>query len=459
MTSPKLSESILREIQTGLQGKTITPGDPGYDDARTVFYSWWDKHPGVIVKVANDEDVIHVVNIARETNTDLAVRSGGHSNAGYGVSEGGIVIDLADMQNLEIDTNTRTAWAETGLTAGKYTDAVGAHGLATGFGDTGSVGLGGLTTGGGVGYLVRKHGLTIDSVLAADIVTADGKLLRVDDEHYPDLFWAIRGGGGNFGVVTRFKFKLHPLPEVYGGMLILPATAETVSGFIAAAEAAPEELSGIANVMPAMAMPFLPEGLVGKPVIFGILVYAGGGAAAEKALAPFRALAEPLADMLGPKKYPEIFAGPEGPHPVAGVAHTMFIESVDKKSAQYMLDRLNASSAPLRVVQLRVLGGEVARVPVLATAYAHRKSKIMVNVACLYENPEEKETHETWVAETAKGLIQGDSGAYVNFLADEGMGRVQAAYPGFTWQRLTEIKRRYDPGNVFHLNQNIPPAR
>src|SRR5256884_9480386 len=207
--------------------------------------------------------------------------------------DGGIVLDLKDMHALEIDPKTRTGWAETGLTAVEYSLAADAHGLATGFGDTGSVGIGGITLGGGVGYLVRKHGLTIDDLLAADVVTADGQLLRVDAESHPDLFWAIRGGGGNFGVATRFQFRLHAVGTIVGGMMMLPATAEVIQGFISLAEAAPEELTTIANVMPAPPMPFVPAEQHGKLVIFGMLCYAGAVEAGEGARAPVRPAAPP----------------------------------------------------------------------------------------------------------------------------------------------------------------------
>lgn len=448
----------INELQNKVKGRVIRPEDADYDQARSVFYSWLNKRPAAIVKAADAEDVKSIVNFTRDNGFELAVRGGGHSIAGHSISEGGIVLDMSEMQTLEVDAQNRTAWAEAGLTAGKYTEATAAHGLTTGFGDTGTVGIGGLTLGGGVGYLVRKYGLTIDSLLSVEIVTADGKLLRIDEENYPDLFWAIRGGGGNFGVVTRFKFRLHAVSDIVGGMIFLPATPETISGFIAAAEEAPEELSGIANVMPAPPMPFLPPEMHGKVIIFGMLVYAGGGEAGEKAIAPFKKLATPLGDMTGPKKYPEIYAGPEGPHPVAGSALTMFADKIDKSEAQLILDRLNSNDAPIRVTQLRVLGGAMARVPVMATAFAHRKSKIMVNVATLYENPADASRHEVWTKETAKALQQSDKGAYVNFLGNEGESRIRAAYPGFTWQRLSEIKRKYDPDNLFRLNQNIPPA-
>jgi FAD/FMN-containing dehydrogenase len=299
----------IPKLRLELNNRVVAPGDPEYDHARTLFYGGFDRHPAVIVMAADAADVARVIELARETGLQLAVRSGGHSVPGHSTTEGGIVLDLRDMNSLELDLDSRTAWAETGLTTGRYTDAAAEHGLATPFGDTGSVGIGGLTLGGGVGFLVRKHGLTIDSMLAADVVTADGELLRVDAESRPDLFWAIRGGGGNFGVATRVRLRLHEVGTVVGGMLILPATADTIHSFMQAAEAAPEELSAIANVMPAPPMPFLPKEQHGRLVIFALLVYAGEVEAGERALAPFRALAEPLADMVGPKPYPATIRG------------------------------------------------------------------------------------------------------------------------------------------------------
>jgi FAD/FMN-containing dehydrogenase len=451
------TQPLTNELIAGLHGTLITQDDPDYDKARAVFYTYRAKRPAFIVKAAGVDDVVRVVNFARENGLELAVRGGGHSAAGHGVTEGGVVLDMSGMQGLEIDANKRTAWAEAGLTAGAYTQAAGDHGLATGFGDTGTVGLGGLTLGGGVGYLVRKYGLTIDSLLAADVVTADGRLRHIDESHDPDLFWAIRGGGGNFGVATRFQYRLHPVNQIVGGMLILPATPETISGFMEAADAAPEELGTIANVMPAPPMPGF-ENIAGKMVIFAMLVWAGDLDAGEKALAPFRKLATPLMDMLGPKKYPEIFAGPDGPHPVAAAARNMHINFVDRASAQAMLDRLAASNASMRVVQMRALGGAMARVPALATAYAHRKAKIMVNVAALFENMDDEPRHADWVAGMASALDQGEPGVYVNFLNEEFDPLVKNAYPGLTGQRLAEIKRKYDPANLFHVNHNIKPA-
>jgi len=452
-----LEPRILEELRRSLKGRVIGPQDADFDSARTVFYGGIDRRPGAIIRVANSSDVSRAVSWARETGLELAIRSGGHSIAGHSLTDGGLVLDLKDMRALELDPVLRQAWAETGLTAGEYTNAAGSPDLATAFGDTGSVGIGGLTLGGGVGYLVRKHGLTVDNLLAAEVVTADGTLVHTDAETHPDLFWAIRGGGGNFGVVTKFLYRLNPVPAFLGGILILPATPEILAAFVAEAEAAPDELSTIANVMPAPPMPMIPEELHGRPVVFAILAYTGEVEAGERVLAPFRRLAPPIADLVRPIRYPEIYLPEEeGYHPTA-VARTLFVDTIDRGVAQDILARLAASDAPVRVAQIRVLGGAMARVPVEATAFAHRTSRIMVNLAAFYAGQEDRALREAWVADFETALRQKDHGAYVNFLGDEGPLRVRQAYPGPTWDRLTAVKRRYDPDNFFHVNQNIPP--
>jgi FAD/FMN-containing dehydrogenase len=309
-----------------------------------------------------------------------------------------------------------------------------------------------------MGYLVRKHGLTIDHLLGAEVVTADGRVLEVDAEHNPELFWAIRGGGGNLGVVTRFDYRLQPVDMVTGGMLALPATPETVAGLVAEAEAAPEELSLIANVLLAPPMPFLPPELVGSPLLLVMLVHAGALDEGEQAVAPFRALAQPVADFVRVMAFPEMFPADGQAAPPRAVMRTFFSDALHEDGARELLDRLQVSTAQLPAVQIRVLGGAVRRVPSEATAYAHRQRRLMLNVAAVYASPEEDLVHQAWVEDTAAALRSGEDGAYANFLGDEGTERVRAAYPGSTWDRLAEIKRRYDPENVFHLNQNVAPA-
>ncbi len=447
----------ISELLDGIKGRVITPDDEEYEAARTVFYGGIDARPAAIVRVADAGDVAHAILLARGAGLELAVRSGGHSLAGYGLSDGGLVIDLKEMRALQIDPESRTAWAETGLTTAEFTKAADAYGLAVGFGDTGSVGIGGITLGGGVGFLVRKYGMTIDSLLAAEMVTADGKRLYVDAQNHPDLFWAIRGGGGNFGVATRFKYRLRPLDRVVGGMLVLPATPETIAGFVAEAEAAPEDLSTIFSVMHAPPMPFLPAEVHGRLILWGFMVYAGDAEAGARVLAPFRALATPVVDMLRPMRYPEMYPPDEGSYHPTAIGYNMHLDHVDRETGGKILDRLQGSTS-MRVAQIRVLGGAMARVPVDATAYAHRQCRIMVNLGAFYNGPEDRAVSERWLREFAAELDQGERAAYANFMADEGEERLRAAYPGATWDRLAAVKTRYDPTNFFRRNHNVPPA-
>jgi FAD/FMN-containing dehydrogenase len=458
VTAVTNEQTWVTKLRSDVTGRVIGPTDPAYAEARRVFLGDIDERPAVIVRVADGLDVARVIAAARDTGLELAVRSGGHSPAGHSTTAGGIVLDLRDMNSLDIDASAGTAWAETGLTAGEYTTAAGEHGFVTGFGDTASVGIGGITLGGGIGFLVRAQGMTIDNLLGAEVVTADGELRTADADHEPDLFWAIRGGGGNFGVATRFHYRLHPLEQIVGGLLFLPATPETLHRFLEEALAAPDEVSTIANVMPAPPMPFLPEERHGDLVIMAFVVHAGGGEAGERAVAPFRAIAEPLADMIGPKPYPEIYL-PEDPdyHPIA-VSRTSLIDTIDRGTTEMVLGRLEASRPRMRVTQIRALGGAMARVPAEATAFAHRDRSFMVSVASLYEQLDERPEHEAWV-DGLMGELRRDQpeAAYVGFLADEGEERIDEAYPGPTRERLAAIKDHYDPGNLFHRNQNIPP--
>ena len=453
------AHDALSELRAVFGARAIGPADVGYDGARAVFSPAIDRRPALVVRPVDPAEVATVVGLARTNGFEFAVRGGGHSAAGHGTSDGGIVLDLSLMRALDISPDGRSAWAGAGLTAGDVTAAAGERGLAVGFGDSGSVGIAGLTLGGGVGYLVRKRGLTIDQLEAAEIVTADGRFRRADAEHHPDLFWAIRGGGGNFGVVTRFRYRLSALKGVTGGMLVLPATPQTIASFVAAAQDASDELSSIVNVMPAPPAPLIPPEYHGEPVMMATLVHAGSADAGERALARFRALARPIADTVRLIPYPELFQQeqPSGQRPVSSM-HTMFLDAIDCDVAETILDQLRCSTAQIPVAQFRVLGGAMARVPSEATAFAHRSSSIMLNLSAFYPSLIEAPVHEAWLEQAASALIQADPGACVNFLGDEGTERVRSAYPGRTWERLAATKSKYDPSNVFHLNQNVPPA-
>ncbi|HKH42392.1 MAG TPA: FAD-binding oxidoreductase [Solirubrobacterales bacterium] len=457
-STPEQAQDIpTDDLRSQLDGELITPDHSDYDEARKVFFKGWDRRPLAVARVASAADVARVVTAARDTGLELAARSGGHSRPGYGTVDGGLVIDLSGMNSVEIDDDGETAWVETGATAGQYTNATAQRGRVTGLGDTGSVGVGGITLAGGIGFLARKHGLTIDNLLAAEVVTADGEIVQASEKSEPDLFWAIRGGESNFGVATRLQLRLAEISEIVGGMLILPASPETITGFLEAAEAAPEELSTIANVMIAPPMPMIAEEAHGKPVVMGLFAYVGPVGQGEAVLAPFRALADPYADLLRPMRYPELFEGPE-PEPHFAAGTNFFADSLEPAAAGAILEQLPQSTAMMNAVQLRVLGGALARVPNDATAFAHRDRGLMVNIQAIYADEGERETHQAWVDGLADSIGKNGTGGYVGFLGEEDEESLRAAYPGGTWERLRGLKRRYDPDNLFHLNHNIPPA-
>ena len=453
-------EDQIAMLAMALKGRVITAADTDYDATRQVNLANFDLQPRALIRVANAADVAAVVNFARATDLELAVRSGGHSTIGGSTSENGLVIDLRDINMIEIDTEARIAWVGTGNTAGDVSRALEKHGLIVGFGDSATVGIGGLTLGGGIGYMVRKHGLTIDSLLAAEIVTANGDVLIVDDYNHRDLFWAIRGGGGNFGVVTRVKFRLHPLPHFVGGPLVLPATPEVLANFAALAAAAPDELSTIPLLMPIPPVPFVSPDWHGKTALIAMMAYAGDAAAAAKVLAPFRALATPIVDLVREAPYSSMYAMDPPPEMRTAVAiRSRFTQAFGLDEAKQMIAAIEACDAPMKMAQFRVLGGAFSRLPATETAFAHRDAKVMVAFLAMYGGgPAIAAKYERWVEDSLNAVAPGTASAYVNFLADEGATGLAAAYPAATLTRLRAIKKTYDPENMFRLNQNIPPA-
>jgi FAD/FMN-containing dehydrogenase len=457
-SAPRSVPGSIPQLRAALRGEVVAPNDPDYESARLVVNAAVDRRPALIVRPADSNDVALAVSLARTEGLELAVRGGGHSFAGHGTSDGGLVLDMSNTRALHIDPQRRIAWAQAGLTAGQYTAQAAKHGLTTGFGDTGSVGIAGLTLGGGIGWLVRKHGLTIDDLLAIELVTADGERLRVDPDRHPDLFWALRGGGGNFGVVTRLKYRLHEIDTVLGGMLVLPASPGIVGAFIAAADAAPAELSTIAVLARLPPLPFVSAEHHGRLALMVRVAYAGPLEHGDQALATLRALVTPLADALTPMPYPQLYPA-EGPGPsrLRRATRSMFIDDFTEHAESTVFDRVHAGPSAMSAVEIRVLGGAMAGVPADATAFAHRRRRLMVTFGAGYQDQAQAASHETWVGDSLTAMRPAVRGVHVSFLGDEGSARVHEAYPADTYQRLAAIKRRYDPTNLFHVNQNITP--
>jgi FAD/FMN-containing dehydrogenase len=449
----------LDAFEAGLRGSIVFPGSPDYDLARQVNHANADGRPALIVRAADASDVADTVDLARESGLTLSVRGGGHSLAGYGTNDGGIVLDLGPMKGLHIDPERRLAWAQPGLTAKEYSVAAAAHGLATPFGDTGSVGIAGLTLGGGIGWLVRKFGLAIDALVAVEIVTADGRQVTASADSHPDLFWAVRGGGGNFGVVTRFQFKLYPVGEILGGALFMPATRDVLRSLVPIAASAPEELTTISFMIALPPAPFVPAELVGTISIAIMFVWSGDPAAGQAALQPFRDVASPLVELAMPMPYPGIYQMLESAEMRSLAVHrSRFLSTLDDDAVDAILAAMAEPSSPMAMIQMRVLGGQMARVGATETAFAHRDAAVMALIITLYDDPSTEAAHVAWTEALHEKLATNDVGVYSNFLDAEGEERIRAAYPAGTYERLADVKRRYDPANLFHLNQNIRPA-
>jgi FAD/FMN-containing dehydrogenase len=455
--TPGLDPARLSAFAARLRGECITPGDDRYDTARLVVNRAIDRRPSLIVVAAGDDDVATTIALARETGLELAVRSGGHSVPGHSTTDGGILLDLSGLNEVEIDAERRIGTAGVGATAGAYTHAAFAHGFATPFGDTASVGLGGITLGGGIGWLARKRGLTIDHLLSVDLVTADGARITASETEHPDLFWALRGGGGNFGVAARFRYRLEPIGTVFGGAAALPLTREVLRGLVDLAVNAPDELTMILNVMAMPPLPMIPPELHSVPVAMPLVVWDGDPEAGRWVGERIRAIADPLLDVLGPMPYPAIYElTSEDDVPVPWVMRSAFVDEL----SDAVLDAVVAvmpGAPPMSLTQIRVLGGAICRVPAGATAYAQRDRVIFVGAASVFEDPAERARWEAWTEAYLASLAPGPRNTYVNFLDEEGPEAVRNAYPGETWDRLRAVKRRYDPDNLFRLNQNIAP--
>jgi FAD/FMN-containing dehydrogenase len=446
-----VNQRKLDEFKNRIAGEVITPTSPEYDDLRNVFNQTGS--PAVIVRCQSSDDVVAAVQFARDNQLTLAVRSGGHSPSGLSTNDGGLVIDLSHFNTVEVLGSKRhLVRIGAGAQWGDAAEALAEHGLAISSGDTKSVGVGGLTLGGGIGWLVRKVGLTIDSLVAAEIITADGRTLRVSNQEHPDLFWAIRGGGGNFGVVTSFDFRAYPLKSVVGGMVIYDlAEMETVlSKWAAYMRGAPEELNSTAVIFPGFGSQMPPQLMV-------LLCYGGDDeAAANRAIKPLLELGTVRHQDIQTKPYYKILEDAMLPPGLKTVSENGFIKTL----SQDVLNTLTANygRAGTAIIQIRSLGGAVARVSPEATAFAHRDYEAFVLAAAFVpvDTPPEQASRirqEAW-----RPLRPFTSGAYINFLTDAGEPGVAVAYPTATYSRLASVKANYDPDNVFNQNHNVKPA-
>ncbi len=453
MVEATVSESRIAELTSGLRGRIIRPGDGDYDDARRVWNTMIDRHPALIVRPGVAADVVAAVNFARDNSLLVSVRSGGHNVSGNAVCDGGVVIDFAEMKAISVDAQARTATAEPGIKWGEFDAATQAHGLATTGGTNTDTGIGGLTTGGGIGWLGGKYGLASDNLLSADVVTADGRLIHANDKENQDLFWALRGGGGNFGVVTSFTYRLHPVGTLLGGLLVHPvAEAKKVLRFYKEWEREmPDELR---------CMPALLTNPEAGPVLGVAVCYNGPIEKGEQALAPLRKFGPPVMDGIGPMPYAAVQAMLDESFP-PGPNYYMrgpMVREIREELIDIMVDHYALASTPRCALGLQPLGGAMARGE---TAFPHRAATYNLLIVAAWEPGDDPARHIAWARAVGEAAAPYTTGAsYVNELgreAEEGAGPIKAAF-GANYDRLASIKAKYDPQNLFHHNQNIKPA-
>jgi FAD binding domain-containing protein/berberine-like enzyme len=461
--APILGEATIQEFREGIRGEVIGRADPGYAEACQVWNGAHDDRcPALIVRCAGAADVIAAVGFARSNDLAVAVRGGGHSVAGFSTVDDGLVIDLGPMHGVRVDPVARVAHVGPGAVWAEVDHETQAHALATTGGLVSTTGVAGFTLGGGIGWLMRKHGLACDNLIAADVVTADGALVRADETQNTDLLWALRGGGGNFGIVTQFEFALHPVgPIVYAGPIFYPADAagDLLRAFRAWAPGAPDEISALVNLTSAPPLPVIPEAWHGRPVAALIAVAAGPVDDAAKHFAEFRSVAEPIADLLGPMPYTVIqsLIDPLWPKGIHSYFKATNLTRLDDDLIQTLIDRHAEVPGPQAEIHVQQMGGAVGRVPGDATAFVERSMPYVLNVVAGWHDPAAGDAHRGWARNVIAAAADASTGlAYSNFLGDPGAGR--SAYGPETYARLVELKDRYDPTNLFRLNQNVEPS-
>ena len=457
-----MAGSTIEGLREATRGHVTTASDADYEEARSVRNGMIDRHPQLIVRCADAGDVMTAVDFARDGDLDLSVRGGGHSVPGFGTNDDGVVIDLSAMRSVRVDPLTQRARAEGGSTWGDFNHATYAFGLATTGGIISTTGIGGLTLGGGIGYLARGFGLSLDNLVAADVVTADGQFLMASEKDNEDLFWAIRGGGGNFGVVTSFEYQLHPVKDIFAGIFFYPLerardVLEFYRDYIADA---PEEMGLFPAFQIAPPLPFIPENDHGKTFCAMVGCWAGPLDKGEEALAPIRNAAPRVAEMVGPMPYPALNSAFDALYP-PGLQHywkASFAAELTDGAIEAHVDHGPEVPALTSTMHIYSINGACNRVPADATAFAYRDAQFATVIAGMWPDPADNEANIGWVKEYYQALQpQSAPGGYINFMAADDQERIRDNYKG-NYDRLAAIKKKYDPGNLLHLNQNIKPG-
>jgi FAD/FMN-containing dehydrogenase len=460
MTAP--TRSATDRLHADFRGTLNWPGDDGYDAARRVWNGAIDRHPALIARASGTSDVVTAVRFARERGLPVSVRGGGHSAAGFAVADGALMIDLSAMKTIRIDPAARTAVAGPGLLWQELDAATQAFGLATTGGVVGSTGIAGLTLGGGIGWLDRLAGLTCDNLLEAEVVTAEGEVLRASSDAHPDLFWALRGGGGNFGVVTSFTYRLHPVAQAFGGLLVytMDRATDVLQAYRELSADAPDQLALYAGLVTARPTPFVPEHLRGRRVVGLIPAYFGSADEAARALAPLRELGAPVVDLTRPMSYLDVQRLTDGLNPPAMHHYytAEWLHGLDDPVIEALVEAAGDAPSPHSAVVLKRMGGAAGRVSADATPFWYRDAAHNLDIHAQWTPGSPPGPQVAWARAVRQAAQRGSAGGgYVNFIGAEDSGRVRAAYGG-NYARLTRIKTAYDPGNFFRLNNNIPPA-
>jgi FAD/FMN-containing dehydrogenase len=456
-----MATETLGQLIEQTKGEVITPDDPAYDEARKVYNAMIDRRPRAVLRATTVDDIVAGVNFARENDLPVAVRGGSHSVPGFGTGDDAVVIDLVRMQRVDVDPRTRTARAQGGATWGAFNDATHAHGLATTGGIISTTGIGGLTLGGGIGYLARGFGLSCDNLVSADVVTADGRTVKASEQENDDLFWALRGGGGNFGVVTSFEYRLHPVREIYGGPLLYEVDdAATVLRFYREfIDDAPEELGGFPAWQLAPPLPFIPEDRHGDPFLIFVSCWAGPVEEGEAALAPLREVAPVVAEQVGAIPYPALNSAFDALVP-PGLQHywkANFVKELTDDAIAAHLEHGPKLPAVNSTVHIYPINGACHRVAADATAFAYRDATFATVIAGMWPDPAQNDAAIGWVRDFYEATARhSEEGGYINFMSGDDQERIRSNY-GANYDRLVEIKRKYDPDNLFRLNQNIKP--
>lgn len=449
-----MESKTIDELRARVRGQILTAADAGYETARRIWNAMIDKRPALIVRCEGAADVGEAVRFAVAHELLVSVRGGGHNVAGTAVCEGGLMIDLSLMRGIRVDPAARTAWAQPGLLWQDFDHETQAYGLATTGGVVGETGIAGLTLGGGVGWLVRKHGLTCDNLLAADVVTADGELRHASPESNPDLFWALRGGGGNFGVVTSFQYRLHEVPRILGGLVIHPRNAarEVIRFHRDFITSAPEELTSY------VALLTTPDG---HPVVALASCYSGDLQEGERVLRPLREFGTPLADAMQPMPYAGMqgLLGPAFPWNNRNYWKSSYVRELPDAGIEALVEQVNRCPSPLSVVVIEYYGGAVSRIAPDATAFSHREANFNILTLSQWQHAAEDAQHVQWARDCGEAITPWASGAlYMNALSEgEGAQAVRESY-GTNYARLAALKAQFDPNNLFRMNQNILPA-